>query len=168
MGCYNTLVPQVGHLLNVTLKCSSANGVTQTDLDLAERRAAALIDAALDGIYDTSAWQEETPAVIERVADMFSSGLVLREKYARGDVYEGDDVGLPEVLDRNARALLGMIRRGALGVVDTGGRMQKRLRRPASVHMSAPLPEVPPPAQRYEVRLPALRLDVALPEAVRR
>lgn len=166
MGCYNILVPQVGYLANVTLKCSSANGVTQADLDLAERRAAALIDEALGGIYDTSAWQEETPAVIERVADMFSSGLVLRQRHARGDARESDDLNLAEILGRNARVLLGMIRRGALGVVDTGGRTQKRLRRPASAHMSAPPPEVPPPAQRHETRLPALRLDVALPKAV--
>ena len=121
MGNYNTLIPQAGYLSNVRLKASSANGLTQADLDAAEAHAASAIDAALSGMYDVSTWGGVTPAIIERIADMLASAEVLDYKYQRGDTAEGDDTNLPSVLRDDARALLEMIRNGRLAVVAASG-----------------------------------------------
>lgn len=127
MGGYNTLVCEAGYLSNVRLKASAANGITQADLDAAEAHARAETDAELSMIYDTSAWEAETPAIVERIADMLSSTEVLEYKYQRGDTAGGDDTNLPAVLAREGRGLLRMIKRGLLAVVDTGGAVQTRL-----------------------------------------
>jgi len=127
MGYYNTLVPEAGYLSNVRLKSSSANGITQGDLDAAEAHAKAVIDAALSAVYDMSAWAAETPPIIARIADMLSSAEVLDYKYQRGDTAEGDDTNLPSVLARDGRGLLDMIRRGVISVVGTDGEIQPRL-----------------------------------------
>ena len=127
MGYYNTLVAEAGYLSNVRLKTSTANGITQADLNAAQAHAKAEIDAALAPLYNVSGWETETPGIVERIADMLSSAEVLDYKYQRGDTAEGDDTNLPSVLARDARALLGMVTRGAISVVKTDGSIQPRL-----------------------------------------
>ena len=127
MGYYNTLAAEAGYLSNVRLKASSANGITQGDLDSAQTHAKATIDAHLAALYDTSAWVSSTPGIIGRVADMLSSAEVLEYKYQRGDTAEGDDTNLPSVLWRDALALLEMIKRGAVSIVASDGQVQARL-----------------------------------------
>lgn len=126
MGYYNTLSAETGYLSNVRLKLSQASGITANDLAAAQAHARATIDAALGGIFDASAWENATPPVIERIADMLSSAEVLLYKYERGDTAGGGDSALPAVLARDAGALLEMIRRGAIDVVTAGGEVQPR------------------------------------------
>jgi hypothetical protein len=130
MANYNTLVAQAGYLSNVRLKSSPENGITQADLSAAEAHARAEIDAALAPFYDTSAWEDETPGIIERIADMLSSAEVLNYKYQRGDTAQGDDTHLPVVIERDARALLAMSAKGTISVVRTDGVIQARLDAP--------------------------------------
>lgn len=144
MGYYSILIPQVGYLSNVRLKSSPANGVTQADLDAAQGHAKAEIDAALAAVYDVGTWEDVTPPIIGRIADMLSSSEVLDYKYQRGDTAGGspDASGnLPEVLSRDARALLEMIRRGAISLVGADGTVQARLDADASALPEARIPE---------------------------
>lgn len=141
MRRHNRLAVQVGYLRNVRLKASVASGVTRADLEAAQVHAWSTIKASLGGFYVTAAWGHETPPVVERIADMLSSAEVLRLKYARGDVGDGDDLHLPSVLTRDAQALLGMIRRGDLAVVAKSGDVPRPLE-------SAP--GGPPSARRQE------------------
>jgi hypothetical protein len=148
MGYYNTLVSQAGYLSNVRLKVSQANGVTQADLDNAQAHAKAAIDAALAVLYDASAWEAATPPIIERVADMLSSAEVLDYKYQRGDTAEGDDTNLPAVLARDGQALLAMIRRGAVSIVQADGTVQPRLDGGALPEVRVPEAEFFPDSSR--------------------
>jgi len=125
MAYYNTLAAQGGYLSNVRLKTDPANGVTQDDLDAARAHAKATIDSQLAPVYDVSAWEQETPPIVERIADMLSSAEVLEYKYQRGETADNEDTNLPSVLERNARSLLEMVRRGLLTVVTAGGEVQE-------------------------------------------
>jgi hypothetical protein len=125
---YNTLAANVGWLKNVDLKTSAANGVTQADLTAAEEAAAARIDAELAGCYDTSAWPDDTPPIIQHVAELLSSAEVLDIKYQRGDTVDGEDTNLPARLTARGEALITRLRGEgpALEVVSEDGTVQRR------------------------------------------
>ena len=148
MAYYNTLIAEAGYLSNVRLKLSQANGVTQADLYTAQAHAKAEIDAALSGAYDISMWADETPGIIERIADMLSSAEVLNYKYQRGDTADGEDTNLPSVIERDGRALMAMIAKGAISVVRTDGLVQARLAAPALPRTSIPEAEFFPASSR--------------------
>jgi hypothetical protein len=139
---YNTLVAEAGYLSNVRLKSSQANGVTQADLYTAQAHAKAEIDATLSAIYDISTWVDETPGIIDRIADMLSSAEVLNYKYQRGDTADGEDTNLPSVIERDARALLAMVAKGSISLV------QARLAAPALPSTNVPEAEFFPASSR--------------------
>ena len=140
---YNTLTANAGWLKNVDLKTTPANGVTQADLTAAENAAASRIDAELAAVYDTSGWADDTPPIIEHIAELLSSAEVLDYKYQRGDTVDGEDTNLPARLRREAETLLARLRGEGppLDVVGSDGSVQRRL---PGVGRSLPTGSVPP------------------------
>jgi len=80
------------------LAADPAKGITQEDLTQAELDAQARIDSDLANCFDTSGWAEDTPPIIETVAELFASAQVLRYRYQRDSLGGTESAQFAELL----------------------------------------------------------------------
>jgi hypothetical protein len=123
---YATLEVARRYLKNIdALATDPTKGITQEDLTQAEVDAQARIDADLAGYYDTSGWAEDTPPIIETVAELFASSQVLRYRYQRDSLGGSDVAEFAALLRTEAERLLADLREGRLHVLGTAGTVQR-------------------------------------------
>lgn len=122
---YNSLVPARRYLKNIEkLEGDPTRGITRADLLSAQAAAKAEVDSALAGYYEVSDWASSTPPVIEDLAELLSSAHVLRYRYEREAPASSMVSNFPELLRRQALAMLEDIRKGRRLVILADGSIQ--------------------------------------------
>jgi hypothetical protein len=107
------------------LATDPTKGITQEDLTQAELDAQARIDSDLASYYDTSGWAEDTPPIIETVAELLASAQVLRYRYQRDSLGGTESAQFAELLRSEGERLLAEVKAGRLSVVGTRGGVQR-------------------------------------------
>jgi len=123
---YCTLVVARRYLKSIdALATDPTKGITQDDLTHAEADAQARIASDLAACYDTSGWAEETPPIIETVAELFASAQVLRYRYQRDSLGGSEVAEFAALLRTDAERQLADLREGRLHVLSTAGAIQR-------------------------------------------
>jgi len=123
---YATLEVARRYLKNIdALATDPTKGITQEDLTQAALDAQARIESDLAGCYDTAGWAEDTPPIIETVAELLASAQVLRYRYQRDSLGGADVAEFAAALGSEAERLLADLRTGRLYVLSTAGAVQR-------------------------------------------
>lgn len=111
-----------------SLEDDSEDGITQDDLDAAEREAMQITKGTIGWMYDISDWDDETPPIVEQANELLASAIVVDIYLNRDtDVTVGTEY-LPDKLWARGEGMLEKVLKGDYHLLDRNDDPIERLR----------------------------------------